>query len=419
MQNKPRVSPFALGLGVVAVMLVIVGMITLSGIPGGPRIGVPWANTFTVKAQLSDADALAPKAGVQIAGVKIGEVHTVDLHGDTALVTMDIYPQYSDIHSDARVLLRPHGLFGPKYIEIQPGTSTAPLLHDGDTIPGAQAVLPVDLDQILHELQAPEQQQLRTAIVELGKAAAGRGTDFNQLVQAGNTLSQVLVDPLQKLDGVSTNLSDMFVKDEAFNASFAQTPLDKLVEASNVSLKAFADTSAQLGDLLDHANSTLTNLDAAFNGESGNIRAFLEKAPTVIDQLTQFNNQLGTFAGALDGADPNVTTKSLVAGDPSKGLAAAIENPWSALSSYDGNCTYDPTNPNTPSPIASQPGTSAFCSPDGHFHYFKVQTFLAANQPSPASELLPAPGSPSLAALFNGSGFSAGDLTAFGDLIGS
>jgi phospholipid/cholesterol/gamma-HCH transport system substrate-binding protein len=417
MQHKPRISPFSLGLAVVAAMLVIVSVIVVSGIPGGPKVGLPWDHTYTVKAQLSDADALAPKAGVQIAGVKIGEVRNVDLHGTTALVTMELYPQYSDIHSDARVLLRPHGLFGPKYIELQPGTSTAPLLHDGDTIPGAQAVLPVDLDQILHELQAPEQQQLKTAIVELGKAAAGRGTDFNELVQAGNTLSQVLDQPLKSLDGVSTNLSDMFVKDEAFNASFAQTPLDKLVEASNVSLAAFAQTSSQLGDLLDHANSTLTNLDASLNGESGNIRAFLEKAPGVIDQLTTFNNQLGTFAGALTGADSGVTSKSLLFDG---GLDAAIENPWSALSSYDGNCTYDPTNPDKPTTTST--GAPIFCSPDGHFHYFKVQTFTAANQPSssPASMLLPTPQNATAAGfLSDGSGFSASDLTAFGDLIGS
>ena len=414
MRHQQRVSPFSLGLGVVAAMLVIISVIVMSGIPGGPKIGVPWDHTFTVKAQLSDADALAPKAGVQIAGVKIGEVRNVDLHGDTAMITMDLYPQYSDIHSDARVLLRPHGLFGPKYIELQPGTTGAPLLHDGDTIPGNQAVLAVDLDQILQELQAPEQQQLRTAIVELGKAAAGRGTDFNQLVQAGNTLSQVLVQPLTKLDSVTGNLSDMFVKDEAFNAAFAQTPLDKLVEASNVSLAAFAQTSGQLGDLLDHADRALTNLDAAFNGESGNIRGFLEKAPGVIDQLTSFNNQLATFAGALTGADANVTTHSLLSPDPTKGLAAAIENPWSALSSYDGKCT-----PNTWNAPTGEPQDKEYCSLDGHYHYFRVQTFTSGNNQA-ASLLLPNPQNATVTGFLSaGSGSAANDLISFGDLIGS
>jgi virulence factor Mce-like protein len=413
--HKPRFNPLRLGIGVSVVMLLVIAAIMVSGIPGGPTIGLPWNKAFTVKAVLSDADALAPKAGVQIAGVKIGEVHTVDLQGGTAVVSMDIDPQYSDIHADAHVLLRPHGLFGPKYIELTPGTNAAPLLHDGDTIPGSQAVLPVDLDQVLHELQANEQHQLTTAIVEFGKAAAGRGSDFNQLVAAGNTLSQVLDSPLKTLDNVSTNLSDMFVKDEAFNASFAQVPLDKLVEASNVSLKAFADTSAQLGDLLRHADSTLTNLDAALAGEAGNIRKTLEQAPGVIDQLNQFSGYLATFTSALNGNNPAVLPKSLLVDSDPLNLAAAIENPLSALASSDGKCT--PPRPGHPEDFITPKG-NGFCSFDGTYHYFRVQNLGNNNNPGPAAYLPGSPDTASQASLQSNGTANASDLIAFGALIG-
>jgi virulence factor Mce-like protein len=415
MNRKPRFNPVHIGLGVSIAMLLIISGIMINGIPGGPTIGLPWNRTFNVKAELSDADALAPKAGVQIAGVKIGEVHTVELQGDHAVVSMDIYPQYNDIHSDARVLLRPHGLFGPKYIELTPGTAAAPLLHDGDTIPGSQAVLPVDLDQVLHELQANERHQLTTAIVEFGKAAAGRGSDFNQLVAAGNTLSQVLDSPLQHLGSVSTNLSDMFIKDESFNASFAQTPLDKLVEASNVSLRAFADTSGQLGDLLRHADSTLANLDAALNGEAGNIRKFLEQAPGVIDQLNQFSGQLATFTSALNGNNPAVLGRSLLVDDSVNpaNLGAAIENPLSALSSYDGNCA----RPQSTQDLVTPKG-SGFCSTDGHYHYFRVQNLGGNNAPAPVSYLPSTPDAASLASLQPNGSANASDLVSFGALIG-
>jgi virulence factor Mce-like protein len=427
MNRKPRFNPMHIGIGVTVAMLVIITGIVLSGIPGGPTIGLPWSQTFTVKAELSDADALSPKAGVQIAGVKIGEVHTVDLQNNVAIVTMVIDPKYQDLHTDAHVLLRPHGLFGPKYIELTPGTNAAPLLHDGDTIPGAQAVLPVDLDQILQELQANERHQLTTAIVEFGKASAGRGSDFNQLVAAGNTLSQVLDSPVKALGRVSTNLSDMFVQDEAFNSSFAQVPLDKLVEASNISLKAFADTSAQLGDLLQHANSTLTNLDAALAGEAGNIRQTLEKAPGVIDQLSQFNGLLARFSGALSGTQGDVTTKSLLieptASNPNApGLAAAIENPLSALSSWDGTCTYQ-QNAKAPEPGSNTPAD--YCSPDGHYHYFRVQTFTGVNghgngapPPGGASLFVQAPDGTILANYDRTTAADAHDLLSFGALIG-
>lgn len=420
MNKAPRFNPFYVGLGVMAAMVLIIAGIVVSGIPGGPNISLPWNNVMTVKASMTTADALAPKASVEIAGVKVGEVQSVDLQGDQAIVTMNIQGKYSDLHQDAKVQLRPHGLFGPKYIELTPGTQGAPLLHDGDTLPSSQEVLPVDLDQILQELQANEQHQLTTAIVEFGKAAAGRGSDFNSLVAAGNTLSQTLVDPLTKVDSVSSNLSDMLVQDEAFNSSFAQAPLDKLVEASNVSLKAFADTSSQLGDLLRHADSTLTNLDAALSGESGNIRATLEKAPGVIDQLTQFNDLLARFSGALGGNDPDVTTKSLlVPYDPNNPgvptLAAAIENPRSAVSSSDGTPCQPDSWTTTPQ------GNAEFCSLDGHYHYIRVQNLGNNNNPQPPpigpSDFMVQVGGASTADLQATSG-NASDLISFGALIG-
>jgi phospholipid/cholesterol/gamma-HCH transport system substrate-binding protein len=339
------------------VVLVVMLTVVVSGIPGGPSLPLLGGHPELIKVQLKDADALAPKAGVQIAGVKIGEVRNVESQGGVALVTMAIDPQYGDIHTDAQIKLRPHGLFGPKFIEVSPGTAAAPLLHDGDTIPGEQTALPVDLDQVLHELQAPERVQLQTAIVQLGEAAAGRGVDFNHLVGAGSTLTKVLDAPIKTLNNVAPNLSDYIVQNEAFNASFSQAPLDQLVANNNKVLAAFAANTDHLASLLDHADSVLTTLDAALNGQSGNIRGFLEVAPSTIDKLNRFNDLLGLFAANFTGKEAGVP-------DITQGLIAAIENPRSATSSWD--------------PCTVGPGC-----PDGKSYYFKVESFSAPpSQPS-------------------------------------
>jgi phospholipid/cholesterol/gamma-HCH transport system substrate-binding protein len=347
-------NPTVTGIATMAAMMVVAGAIFVSGIPGGPQLPLISPHVVEIKVQLSDADALAPHAGVQIAGVKVGEVRKVDAIGNAAMVTMAIEPQFADIHSDAMVFLRPHGLFGPKYIDLSPGTKAAPLLRDNDVIPGEQTVLPVDLDQVLHELQAPERERLQTAIVELGKASAGRGVDFNQLVAAANTLTGTLDSPIKRLASVSTNLDDMLVKDESFNASFAQAPLDQLVANNNRTLAAFAANSDHLQSLLVHADSVLTELDKALNDQGGSIRAFLEIVPSTIDKLDRFNDLLALFASNFRGLEPGVT-------DITSGLIAAIENPRSAASSYDP-CV---------------PGT-ANCPADGKRHYLRIQSFNVA-----------------------------------------
>ncbi len=331
--------PFLSGVITAAVLVVAMVAVVVGGIPGGPAISLPWNHTMVLKVQLANADGLAPHASVDVAGVKVGEVHDVTAQGNLAVATLDIDPQYGDIHSDAQVLLRPHGLFGPKYIEITPGTNSGRTLSDGDTIDVRNTVQPVDLDQVLQALQAPEAQNLRTAIVEFGKASAGQGDDVNHLLGAARTLTQTLQTPLLTLDNVSSNFNDFIIQNEAFNASFAQTPLDQLVASSNTTLAAFANNSVQLGSLLDHADSTLTTLDTALSGQGTNLKQTIEllgKPGGTIDKLNTFNGLLGLFAANLTGKEAAPGHKP---SDVTTGIIDAIENIKSAFSSFDCSVT--------------------------------------------------------------------------------
>lgn len=366
MTGTPRVRPLVSGVVAAVILAVAMVAVVVSGIPGGPGISLPWSGTMTIHVQLANADALAPHASVDVAGVKVGEVHDVAADGNMAVATLEIDRQYSDIHTDARILLRPHGLFGPKYIEINPGTSTAPRVHSGDTISVTNSVQPVDLDQVLQALQAPEAQNLRTAIVELGKASAGQGDDVNHLLNAADTLTRTLQVPALTLDGVDSNLNDFIVQNEAFNASFAQTPLDQLVASSNTTLAAFANNAGHLESLLDHADSTLTQLDTALGGDTyKSIRSTLETLPTTIQKLNTFNNLVALFSANLTGRDATVKNDT----DVTQGIIDAIENIKSAFSSYD--CSVGAT----PCPEADRE------------YYLRVQVFNLGNSGESLAQL--------------------------------
>lgn len=418
MRKQPRVRPFWSGLVAAVVLVVAMVAVVIGGIPGGPGISLPWNHTMVLKVQLANADGLSPHASVDVAGVKVGEVHDVASQGDIAVATLNIDPQYGDIHSDAQVLLRPHGLFGPKYIEITPGTNSGQALASGDTINVRNSVQPVDLDQVLQALQAPEAQNLRTAIVEFGKASAGQGDDVNHLLSAANTVTQTLQTPLLTLDNVSTNFNDFIIKNESFNASFAQTPLDQLVSASNTTLAAFAANSVQLGSLLDHADSTLTTLDSALSGQGTNIKQTIEllgKPGGTIDKLNTFNGLIGLFAGNLTGKEAAPGQK---ASDVTQGIIDAIENIKSAFSSYDCSIT-----------VASP----AACPEQDKEYYLRVQVFNLAgtgalpgnlcNLPLPPgfpNPPVPVPCTiPASATSRPGPDVLAGEYTNLGALIGS
>ena len=351
--QRRLIDPVWIG-GVTAVVLIVVLIAVLvSGIPGGPQIPGPWNQNMTLHVQLADSRALDPHASVEMAGVKIGEVQSVAGQGSVAVATLQLYQQYSDIHRDATVYLRPHGLFGPKYIDIVPGSKASPVLRDGDTIAVGQTVEPVDLDAILQALQAPEQQNLRTALVELGQASAGKGDEVNHLLASAHSLTQVLDQPLRNLDQVAPQLSDALLNGDAFNNSLAQTPLDQIVANSETTFNAFAANAGRLNSLLVHANSTLNSLQSALAGNGnnlGNALAMLGKQQTVpstfsatgqaapsslsdVQQLQDFAYLLGLFGDNLTGRDPTYR-----AADVRNGINGAITNVASALSGFDNSC---------------------------------------------------------------------------------
>lgn len=354
MSRHLRLSPVATGITTVLISLAFIAAVLVSGIPGGPKLPLlPQGNHYTV--ELANADGLQPHASVEIAGVKVGEVDKVEglrQNGiDLAKVDIELQPQDADVRKDAHVLLRPHGLFGPKFIDLLPGHTSSPKLAESGVIPAGQTTQPVDLDQVLQELQGPEQQQLRTVFIELGKAAQGRGDDVNHLLAAAQSLAPVLDDPVRSVDTVNGNLSDMLIKNEAFNASFAQAPLDQYVANSNHALEAFAANSQHLQSILVHANSSLNSLDQSLNGNVGNLRTTLEQLPSTLDRLNSFQDLLTIFGANLSGKEPGFN-------DVIPGIIGSIENIRSAFSSSDP-CT---------------PGQGT-CPADGRSHYVRVQAF--------------------------------------------
>ena len=67
-----KLNPLVTGAITCGVMGVLVVAIFVSGMPAGPQLPLLSGNPMVLKDELADADALAPHAAVQIAGVKIG-----------------------------------------------------------------------------------------------------------------------------------------------------------------------------------------------------------------------------------------------------------------------------------------------------------------------------------------------------------
>src|SRR5256885_5740980 len=135
------------------------------------RIPILQAKPFELKAEFSTAQAVTPGQGQQVtvAGVKIGDIANVELKDGKALVTMDIERQFLPIYRNATALIRPRTGLQDVFVELDPGTKGAGQFKSGDTIPLANTVPEVNLDEILQALDGDTQAYLRTLIVGAGQ----------------------------------------------------------------------------------------------------------------------------------------------------------------------------------------------------------------------------------------------------------
>ena len=162
--RKDRFGMHPVKAGALAVVLVLIGTYF------GFAKDVPFTRDFQLEAVFRQANSVRPGSAVRIAGVNVGEVAAVrTLAAGGAVLTISVAEQGLPIHKDATMKLRPRTfLEGNYFVDLHPGTPSAPLLSDGDTINVAHTATPVQFDEVLAVLQSDTRQDLRDVLDGLG-----------------------------------------------------------------------------------------------------------------------------------------------------------------------------------------------------------------------------------------------------------
>jgi len=110
--------------------------------------------TRVVKAVFEDVAGLDDESAVRIAGVRKGHVTDIKVLPDgRAEVTLQVDDDVP-LHTNAQAKVANLGLLGEKYIELDPGTPTAPILANTGTsvtLPGTQ---PATFDDVTDQVAA-------------------------------------------------------------------------------------------------------------------------------------------------------------------------------------------------------------------------------------------------------------------------
>jgi virulence factor Mce-like protein len=270
-----------------------VGMIAIVLIAIGTFIGFtrynPLAKPFELKAAVKSANNLQSAAPVRIAGVLVGKVKTVEpIRGGTgAIVTMEIDKPGLPIHKDAQLKIRPRiFLEGNFFVDIQPGTPSAPVFESGDTVPVQQTATPVQFGQLLTALQSDTREDLKTFLDEYARKGLGNGgaEAYNKMLDdAPDALRNAAIANQASLGRRPHDLSNVLRGQQRLARALTARPqaLQNLVTDLNTTAGALAREDAALQqsvpllrDTLRVATPTLRVVDAALPS----LRAFARDA---------------------------------------------------------------------------------------------------------------------------------------------
>jgi phospholipid/cholesterol/gamma-HCH transport system substrate-binding protein len=258
--------------------------------------GVPFAPAgYRISALFPQASNLYGNADVRISGINVGRVRSVTREGGEALVTMQLSPEYAPLHMGARAILRTKTLLGEAYIDLSPGSSGAPAIPDGGTLPAGNVVAAQQLSDVLSTFNPRTRSQLQSLIGGFASALRGRDQDLNDSLGWAGPAMVNFGSLLGALDAQRTDLGSLIggagqvltaVGDRAGALQAAVTAGDQVLGVTAARGRALQQTIDALPGFLDQLRATAAAAGAASGDLSSAVSSVEPAAPLVAPALS-------------------------------------------------------------------------------------------------------------------------------------
>lgn len=281
---KTHARDFAAILGLLVLSIVVAGYILQHQ---GLRFPFIASSQFEINAELSTAQAVTPGQGqsVRVSGVQVGEIGGVTLKQGIAVVQLNIDQQYNHlIHTDATALLRPRTGLKDMFVELDPGSRSAPMVKPGFTIPVSGTLPDINLDEVLSSLDGDTRAYLDLLVNGAGQGLKGQG---------GNQLAQVL----ERFEPTHRDLARVSEAVAVRGAS-----LRRLVSSLARLSTALAAKRVQAVQLVDSSSRVF----GALAPEEESISRAVGDLPATLEQTTATLGKVQTFAATLGPAATNL-----------------------------------------------------------------------------------------------------------------
>jgi ABC-type transporter Mla subunit MlaD len=268
MNRRPGSSVLSGSPVLVGAVTVIVTMVAVF-LSYNANEGLPFVPTYSLTADVPNANGLVRGNEVRMGGSRIGVVTDIETapkdNGDvTAHLTLELDERIVPLPKDSTIIIRPRSALGLKYVEVTRGNSARGYAEEETIPPSASVVKTKEIDDFFNMFDDPTRVGSQTNLEELGAGFAGRG-------QSLNTAFAELGPLAEKLEPVMRNIADPRTGWDRFFPALEQA-------ASEVA--PVAETQASMWAALD---TTFT----AWASVSDSVQEAISEGPPALETATR------------------------------------------------------------------------------------------------------------------------------------
>ncbi|MGI9125726.1 MAG: virulence factor Mce family protein [Mycobacterium sp.] len=293
------------------------------------------ASTTTVVAYFTDTLALYPNDRVQIMGVKVGSVDSVEPAGDKMKVTLSFDSKYKVPANATASVLNPT-VVASRVVQLSPPYSGGPVLEDNAVIPLERTQVPVEWDDIRNQLD-----KLTT---ELGPTPSQPKGPLGDLVES---MADTLGGKGKQINTTFRALSDAVAAlNEGRGDLFATTK----------ALAVFVNALLQNDQQFVALNNNLATFTASLNSSDQELAKGLQDIDSLLTTARKFVDDNGSLL-STDINNLADVTNALMQPGPRNGLETAL-HVYPTLAANVNNI-YHPTH----GAIVSIPAIASWANP--------------------------------------------------------
>jgi phospholipid/cholesterol/gamma-HCH transport system substrate-binding protein len=257
----------------------------------------------TYRTIVKDASGIFPKTPIKVAGISAGRITSIELQGNTALITFEILKQI-EVTKNTKLRIKSVGFLGDKYIEIFIGSSHE-VLSKYDFIDSEEAAglenLIKDTTEVLADVKLIVR-SMKDAVAPQGESPLKKIlTDVSDLVantkEVTASLKRMTVGNEEKINALMDNM-EAFTADLAYQMDKANgdSAMSDVKQVLANTKKMTADMQAIVTDL-KNGKGTLGKM-LVEDEIADQVKETLSSVQKIVGKADALRTELSVFSGA-------------------------------------------------------------------------------------------------------------------------